>query len=241
MKIQMCITTGALALTAVACGSDGDVNLAVTVPQTSPLIGTATTSETLQLEAGTNTLVVNSAQVVVQEIEFERDEASGSCALSANDDACESFEVGPRLLNLPLSGAVALEVTQEIPEGEYDEIEIDIHRLTDSGEDQAIAAQVPELAGASILVTGTFDGAAFTFTTDIDQELELEFDPPLNVDGTSGVTLSFDLAAWFTDSSGNLVDPRTALAGGANESLVEGNIRQSIVSFEDDDQDGVSD
>ena len=43
---------------------------------------------------------------------------------------------------------------------------------------------------------------------------------------------------WFTDRNGNLVDPSTANTGGANEQLVNDNVRRSFHAFEDNDHHG---
>jgi hypothetical protein len=56
--------------------------------------------------------------------------------------------------------------------------------------------------------------------------------------GETELTLFLDLSPWFADGQGSLVDPRTATDGGANQSLVENNIKRSIDVFEDRDHDG---
>jgi hypothetical protein len=50
-----------------------------------------------------------------------------------------------------------------------------------------------------------------------------------------------DLTNWFKTSSGALIDPATANAGGANAELVSANIARSFVAFRDDDRDGRDD
>ena len=48
-----------------------------------------------------------------------------------------------------------------------------------------------------------------------------------------------DVSTWFKNAgTGALIDPATALIGGANESVVKGNIKASIKAFEDDNKDG---
>jgi hypothetical protein len=70
----------------------------------------------------------------------------------------------------------------------------------------------------------------------------LEFSHPLAVgDAGTNVTVHVDLTQWFRDGSGNLADPATANAGGANVSLVANNIRQSFRAFRDDRRDGDAD
>jgi hypothetical protein len=45
------------------------------------------------------------------------------------------------------------------------------------------------------------------------------------------------MGMWFMDSSGNLLDPRSA----NNKNLIEDNIKDSIEIFEDKDDDGEKD
>ena len=52
------------------------------------------------------------------------------------------------------------------------------------------------------------------------------------------VTISVDVSGWFADGLGGLVDPATGNKGGANDQLVENNIRDSFRAFRDDDRDG---
>jgi hypothetical protein len=146
-------------------------------------------------------------------------------------------------VSLPLDGSVDIELTAEIPEGIYDEIELDVHKVSDS-DDPAFLDAHPDMLRVSVRVRGTWNGEAFTYTSDLDEEQEIELSTPITVgaDGAEvGVTLSLDLASWFVDGSGNLIDPRTALDGGANDGVVEENIKRSIDGFEDDDHDGVED
>ena len=51
-------------------------------------------------------------------------------------------------------------------------------------------------------------------------------------------TIVLDLATWFVDAQGNLIDPNSANKGGDNENLVKDNIKASIEAFEDSDKDG---
>jgi hypothetical protein len=116
--------------------------------------------------------------------------------------------------------------------------------------DDAFIAANPLFDGVSIRVTGFYRAAgatertAFTYTTDLSQEQEIELSPPLDVtaDGLANVTIRIDVSTWFLNAAGTgIVDPATAAPGGANESLVEGNIEQSIDAFHDDDSDGLDD
>jgi len=91
-------------------------------------------------------------------------------------------------------------------------------------------------------VKGTFNGAAFTYTSDLNVEQKLRFDPPVQVTaGTpASVTVRLDLSGWFRDGS-KLVDPGSATKGGVNQHLVRDNIKQSFKGFRDNDEDGLDD
>ena len=61
-------------------------------------------------------------------------------------------------------------------------------------------------------------------------------------DGTTNVTLRFDVSAWYLSAGRTaLVDPASANNGGANENLVKDNIEASFEAFRDNDRDGRDD
>ena len=54
------------------------------------------------------------------------------------------------------------------------------------------------------------------------------------------LTIRTDVSKWFVNGTA-LVDPGTALVGGANEGLVENNIRASFRGFHDQNENGLDD
>ena len=99
--------------------------------------------------------------------------------------------------------------------------------------------RIREFANASVRVEGTFDGTPFVYSGSPNASLELSFDPPITVGSTATtVTVHVSIDRWFTDRNGNLIDPATANAGGANEKLVSDNVRRSFHAFEDDEHHG---
>jgi hypothetical protein len=193
------------------------------------------------ITAGDDVIVITRAQIVLREIELEREDDDGCESLGMDDDdGCEEFETGPMLLDLPLNGQVATAITIAPDTGVYDEIEFEVHKPEDDGDDDAFLAQHPDFNGVSIRVQGTFNGEPFTYESDLDVEQEYDLVPPLVItDATAGtnVTIHVDLAAWFRNGA-SLVDPRTANKGGANEGIVKENIKVSFKAFEDEDCDG---
>lgn len=266
------ITAMLLATGLVACGDDlgpeasGTVSLSVTAAgagsgSASLAAGTATATAAAdrdtrgepdlsisETDGQGNTLVLDSVQVVLREIELERQEDEcDDVASGEDDDECEEFEADIRLLRVPMDGSVDRVVSLDgVPADVYDELEFEVHKPDDDdAEGRAFIEDNPTFADVSVRAKGTFNGNAFVFTSDLNEDQEIELSPPLEVGGSDAaqvnVTLRLDVTGWFADGSGTFVDPSTANDGGANENLVEDNIRDSIEAFEDDDEDGEAD
>jgi hypothetical protein len=243
------------AATLSACGDSGSpsteaqVNFNVaTQPAaagSASAIAAATVGTPETFTDASNTLVINQVQLVVREIELKRVEATATCGGSEHD-GCEKLELGPMLLDLPLGGAGGAARTFSVPvaAGSYDEVELEIHKPSDDDASDAAFVQAhPDFAGVSIRVDGTFNGQAFSYTSDLNAEEEIELNPPLvtTESAATDLTLFVDLDRWFRDGAGNLVDPATAGVGLTNEVLVENNIRGTLHAFEDEDHDGTDD
>lgn len=205
-----------------------------------------------QTDGQGNTLVIDSVQVVLREVELERlndecpDDADGSGETGSgeDDDACEDFEAGIRLLDLPMDGSVRQVVSIQAPADTYDELEFEIHKPDDDEpEGQQFIQEHPNFEDVRIRVKGIYNGDPFLFLQDLNEEQGRELVPPLEVTAgtTVNVTLQLDVRTWFAAGDGSLVDPVTANEGGENENLVEENIENSIEAFEDDDEDGDDD
>jgi hypothetical protein len=148
--------------------------------------------------------------------------------------AGEQLVTGPFLVDL--SGA-ALEsgLTQvfevDAAPGDYRRFRFRVHKL-DGGD-----RQFPDMAGLSMRVEGTFQGAPFTFTSAVDEEQEREGLFTVSPDAANNLTLAIDPSGWFSDG-GAAVSPIAAQADGSLRSGVEGRIKDSIDAFDDDDRDG---
>ena len=245
-----------LAATLAACSdgtglsdnSPGQVSLSITTT----LSGGPAASNTMFMLAGADTLtdgqnelVITQAELVLREIELERINDDACDSLAVDHDSCEKFETGPILLDLPLDGSVE-QVLAIVPDtGTYDEIEFELHKVSnDDPEDAAFRAAYPHMVGKSIRIQGSYNGQPFTYENDINDEQEYDLVPPLVVDELTtdvNVTLSIDIDSWFRTMAGDLVNPQSGNKGGANESLVNENIKNSFQAFEDDDHDGEDD
>ena len=253
LRLVTFATVSTLGASLVACSADstgpsaaGSVSLSFSATGASTS-STSASGGTLSgaLVGGTDVLVINKAQLVLAELELQR--AGGTCTSagtsSSSSDSCEELELAPTMIDLPVSGNVVAALSVPVPAGSYSALEAKI-TLADTGRrgGATLIAAHPELRGASVRVEGTFNGKAFVYTGTTRAQIESRFDPPLVADGSGiNVTVSVDLTNWFKTSSGALIDPATANAGGANAELVSANIARSFVAFRDDDRDGRDD
>ncbi len=191
--------------------------------------------------SGGAALVITSAELVLREIELKRLEVA-NCDVDPEPAGCEDFEVGPVLINLPVNGATATQVTISVESGTYTEVDFDIHKVSNGDPDDAqFRSDHPDLIDTSIRVRGTYDGTSFTFVTDLMDTQKYDLVPALIIDentASTNVTIVLNLSTWFLDAQLNPIDPASANKGEANENLVKDNIKASIRVFEDMDRDG---
>src|SRR5262249_6840867 len=159
---------------------------------------------------------------VIEEIKLEPASASGN----SSDGGVQGEDVvsGPYLIDLSGS-ALESGLTQvfnvEARPGTYEEIRFKINKL--SGEDP----QFPGMAGLSINLDGTFNGATFNWTSSLDEEQRKEGTFVLQDGASNNVTLTIDTTKWFVDRNGAPIDPRDE----SKRSIVEDNIKASIDAF----------
>lgn len=226
-------------------GGGGQVSFNVaTQSSAAASAGPATAPDTL-VDAGGNVLVLTRVEIVLRDIEFERLNHDQCDSVSTgNDDDCEEFEAGPVLVDLPLQAGVSHEFSVAVDTGTFDELELRIHKPEDDGDarDLAFIAAHPDLEDVSIRVTGTFNGTAFVFVTDLNADEEFELNPPIVISAQAdvAVTLMVDVSSWFLNGA-VLIDPSLGLKGGPLEGVVKNNIEASFDAFNDDDRDGHDD
>lgn len=222
------------------------------VPGVSLATGTNAAGNVVLVGAANDTLVITGVQLVLNEVKLRRadvtscpavmPERSGSSERSSDDKGCSRLDLGPMLLDLPLSDAGSSKLAVAIPAGSYREIEFELDRVEGgsgtSATDKAFLAANPDFANRSVRVTGTYKGQAFTFTSKVEAEVEMEFEPAIVVETGSNdnITIALDLARWFRDSAGRLLAPTVE-----NQSRIEQNIATSFDAFGDRDRDGKED
>jgi hypothetical protein len=210
---------------------------------------------------------ITSAQVVLSHIELASDAACASDANNdatetgeANDatepagasgpDAEHSDEHGcevrldPVLVNLPMDGTTKVVLDALVPAGTYSGLRAKLEAV--EGDDHGASAFLtanPDFADISVKVVGVFTDAGgtdhpFTFKSSVEAELAMNFASPVTVGAsTSNLTVDVNLANWFTDAAGAIIDPTNV----ANQETIERAIRASLRAFEDDNHDGHDD
>lgn len=192
----------------------------------------------ITMTSGTNTLVITRAQLVLRELELKL-AASSTCSTGTTTDDCEEIQLGPTLIDLPVTDVIASPITAQVPPGTYREIEFDIRRPGTDPADAAFVAANPNFNNVSIRVEGTYNGTPFVFTSQLDQEVQIDLNPPAVItDASNNVTIAVNIRDWFTGANGAIIDPATANPGQPNASIVAEKIKVSLRAFEDDDKNG---
>ena len=232
----------ALAAGACSTGPEGaQVSLTLaSAPQTAAMTGGGALLGTETYTDGQSTLTLTRVEMVMREIELKPVEVE-DCDIIPEPAACEDFEVGPILVDLPLGGVSRI-ITISVEPGSYDELEFEFHKVSSDGPaDASFRSTHPSMVDKSIRVNGLFNGQTFTFESDLDVEQEFDLSPAMEIDENTmntNLTIRVGLSDWFRDQSGMLVDPAEGNKGGQYESIIKENIEQSIEAFEDNDGDG---
>src|SRR2546426_8007484 len=242
---------GPVALTLTACDATSPktsqpVSLSVTTKGTSGVAVPAGSgmSAAIQIGSGANSLSITQAQVVLARIELS---TAGSCATTGEDDDCAELQLGPTLVDLPVDATTQVMLEDvAIPAGTYSGVQATLDAVHPDDNEPGASAFLtahPDFQGISVKVTGVFTDASntthdFTFTSEVDAEMEARFEPPVTLaSDTKNFTIAVDIASWFKDAGGAVIDPTNA----ANAEAIARNIERSARVFEDDNHDGVDD
>ena len=219
-------------LTAVACnsmdsvpGEEASIQLQMQV-QTSNTAAKLTTANQEISE-----LTIDEVRLYVDEMELENIE----------NDSLE-FEIEDFIVNLPLDGSPLTLDEIVLPQGLYDEFELEIEKAE---EDVNVSDTDfrDETGTYSVVVKGTYNTEPFTFRSSEDFGFELELNPPLELgeNESSVLKVSIDVSSWFKGSSDENLDPNDQ----ANYEMINQNIENSFEGFEDendvDDDDNSDD
>lgn len=211
-------------------GPDGEVPLSVSFA-VEPRAGLAgmRAEAGLTAAAAAGTLTLDGVSLNVEELVLEREDGDGGVDSDGDSEADsdsdhegnEKFVVEGTMIDLPLDGGLITPLSQPVPAGFYEEIELDIQ---------------------SVRLTGSVDGEAFDVLVPADLELEMEFEPPMEVTGdeTFNITISIDPVAWLENDDGTFIDPRDLATDAALMNTVRQRMALSFEAFEDSDEDADS-
>lgn len=159
-----------------------------------------------------------------------------------NNEDSTNFKVGPFVLFLNLSTIINEISTGIIPEGSYNKIKFEIHKLNDNE-----AVPDPEFADAngrySVIVKGWYYGNYFVYksTKSAHQKLSFPSNLPITSANYTNITLIAKPYIWFI-KNGNYLNPMDP----ANENDIDNNIKDNInlkhlKAFRDNNKDGIPD
>lgn len=212
-----------VALVLAAACHDAGPTRSLTLSITAKSVTTASLPVAAGLDAdivvgsGSSAITITKVQLFLSEIELS---PGSTCSTTDEHDGCDELEVGPVPVDLPVDGTTKVFLDKLVPPGTY----------------AALDAKVD-----SVIVTfteGTTSGQTFKLAMGEDAQIEAAFQPPVTVDATtSNLTIDVDVASWFKDSSGAVLDPNDQ----ANAMVIRDNVLRSFNAFEDDNHDGEDD
>ncbi len=181
----------------------------------------------LVAENSSATIVLDSIKVLIKDIKLN---------VSGNSDT-SNIKTGPFVVSLNPNSSVNIISSALIPNGSYDRVKFEIHKLEDA--DGAIDPIFSFGGGKySAVVYGKYNGTAFIYRSDKSAKEILSFTPPAVVNSTtkSNVTLKVQPYTWFWNGS-DYMDP--TLSSNANN--IDNNIKASFKAFKDNDHNGIGD
>lgn len=176
-----------------------------------------------------NSLVLDSVKVLLKDIKLN---------VSAASDDSVNFKTGPFVLKLNMNSSVNLISTAMIPEGTYDKVMFEIHKIEDS---ETIGIDTAFSAGGgrySVVVYGKFNLLPFIYRSTKSAKQKLNFGSTVGISSTakSNITLKVQPYTWFWTGS-DYLDPLNV----SNQNDIDNKIKASFKAFKDNDKNGVPD
>jgi hypothetical protein len=215
------ILTAAACLALVAgCTETGTLRIDGQLSESSAAL---TTPGSGRLELGGGALVLTRARLAVSEIELE----------GGSEDEEREAEMGAAVIDIELGGAPTNVRVEEVEAGAYHTLGIELH-VADFDLMLAVGPRGGEFLDfargepASILVDGSYQGEQFELRSKLSPEAEFWLRPEVNVpaNGEATVAIVFDVASWFENADGSVIDPRNR----ENQAAIDGKIMASIAA-----------
>ena len=223
LTIGLVTAVGALAVS--ACNSTGPrvtrpVNVKVAASSASAIAG----------GAAAGPIEITGLRLVVGQTSLGSGDQFGcvDCQDSGPENAhAQDAQDAPVLLDVPVDGTPVSVRTEQVGPGQYAAVEIEVA----SPNAPILAANPSWPAGATIEVTGRYNGVAFTLPLSMEGAFRETLSPPVDVPAggvsTISVTITLPVATWFT-SNGTALDPANA----AQRAQIEANARVSFQPLE---------
>jgi hypothetical protein len=220
-------------------------------PGVSAAIGTSAATGVVIVGTANDTMVISQVQMVIGNVKLRRAgvaacpdtiQPSKQRGKSADERGCSRLDLGPMLLDLPLTGTGVSPLAVSVPAGTYSAVEFELDDVKTGirapAGDSAFLVAHPEFRDVTVKVTGTYKGTAFTFLSRAEAEVEFEFNPALTMAAgvNDNLTVALDLTKWFKSATGGIVAPTVA-----NQLRIDQNILTSFNAFGDRDRDGKED
>jgi hypothetical protein len=155
-----------------------------------------------------------------------------------NNEDSINFKVGPFVLFLNLISSINEISSAIIPEGSYNKIKFEIHKLNNN----EISPDPEFTEGYSVIVKGWYYGNYFVYksTKSAHQILSFPGNLPITTSDFSNITLIAKPYIWFI-KNGSYLNPMDP----ANENDIDNNIKDNInhnfKAFRDNNKDGIPD
>lgn len=185
------------------------------------------TGDTLTISGSNGQLMIHDLRFIVEDFELERTDSECGDVASSEDEDCEEFKSDPFFVDLPLNADTLNLNTSSIEPGLYEELEFEIDDLDldeeEEGEDRTVKQELAALVRnefpdwpneASMVVSGSFissngDTTDYMIFAEAEVEIELEFNPPLEISENSIdklLRINIDPVSWFTRPDGTVLD-----------------------------------
>ncbi|MEZ4689267.1 MAG: hypothetical protein R3A12_03445 [Ignavibacteria bacterium] len=179
-----------------------------------------------------NILILDTVKILVKDIKLN---------VSNNNQDSTNFKTGPFVIFLNLSSNINVITSAIIPEGDYDKVKFEIHKLNDNE-----ALPDPEFADSngrySVIVKGRYLGNQFVYKSSKSAHQILNF--PVNVSVSSAsksyVTLLVKPYIWFLNN-GVYLDPSNPANSNDIDNNIKNNFKNCLKAFKDGDRNGVPD
>ena len=156
------------------------------------------------------------------------------------DDSLQ-IKTGPYVVNLNLNGKLTEFAVSDIPQGIYNRIKFEIHKLeaSENPPDSSFKEGSDASLRYSVIIKGLLDGEQFVYKSkkSAKQDVKLNDDITVNENEIVNLTLKVDVYKWFFDGE-NFLNPNDS----ANDYKIDNNIKDNFKNaYRDQNKDGQKD